>query len=251
MPVSGVTETNLGTLSAQAETNRGTLTGVSEAGLGTLAAVAETDPAAPSFTPPPTIPTPPLTPILDSFNRADENPATGWTAFPGVEGVRVLSTKFAAGTTTAQNGAYFNTAMTGPNQEVYITISTLPVNLGSTVIYARNDPSGGGTVGNNYALRHSRIDGTSDQIFISRHDASVATTLATYSQDLSAGDAIRMRCVGSTIEAWVRVSNVWTMLGSVTDVKYDGTGNQTRLSLATQEPSTPTARWDDFGGGTF
>jgi len=192
----------------------------------------------------------PRTPILDTFNRANENPMTGWTDFPSGSGLEVISNQAASGSTGVQDGAYFNTSINSADVEVYVTIAALPTNLGSTVLYARNDPAGGGIVGDNYAIRHT-VDAGTDYIFISRHDNSVSSPLASYRQDLAAGDGLGMRCVGSTIQAWVRISGIWTMIGEVEDGTYPGGGTYNKVAVAHFETGAPSVRWDDFGGGAY
>jgi hypothetical protein len=71
--------------------------------------------------------------------------------------------------------------------------------------------------------------------------------LGTYSQSLANGDAIGVRCIGSTIEAWARISGTWTKLGTATDTTISGASPNNKLAVWGHGFNTSIV--DDFGGG--
>lgn len=191
----------------------------------------------------------PTTPILDDFNRANEGPPmTGWTAYYST-GLKVVSNQCAPND-NGGNAAYWTPAMGGSDVECYVTIATMPANGGETAVLARLDPAGGGVNGDAYQVSHFPAAGT-DSITIWRIDNSAYTSLGSWSQELAAGDGIGIRCVGSTIEAWARISGVWTLIGSVTDATYSGASPTNRIALSNEGNGSSVARYDDFGGGVM
>lgn len=190
----------------------------------------------------------PSAPILDNFNRANEGPPmTGWTAFGSI-GLKVLTNQCAP-FDTADNSGYWTTAMTSSDVECYVTIATHPIAGGETAVFARHNPAGGGAYGSYYQVSHLPVAGT-DTVVIYRVDASVATTLATFNQELAAGNKLGIRCIGSTIEAWVFTSGAWKMLGWVADSTYTGAAPNDKLALYNGGNGGSGARYDDFGGGS-
>lgn len=190
-------------------------------------------------------------PILDSFNRADEGPQpTGWTAWLST-GLKIVSNQCAPNDGT-DNGGFWNGPMFGPDVEAYVTIATLPVDGGDTGVLVRGRPTGPGFNGSYYGVHHSPAAGT-DSVFVEWFDSALggAVTLATYSQDLSAGDKLGIRCIGSVIEAWVYTSGAWAKLGSVVDTNIAGVGANNRFGLYIYGNGGTGARYDDFGGGVL
>lgn len=85
-----------------------------------------------------------------------------------------------------------------------------------------------------------------DQLFLEKIVGGNATVLGTaFSQEMLLDDKLRIRAVGSTIEAWRRDNGtgLWTKR-QVTDTTYSGGGY---LGVGIRYPST---RLDDFGGGS-
>lgn len=188
----------------------------------------------------------PLTSVLDTFNRANEGPPmTGWTAWLD-SGLKVLSNQCAPND-SGLNNAYYSTAMDSPDVDAYVTLAAITADAGWQEVWARLDPAAvtGYCVGYipNYSASQSYIN-------LNRWVASSVTTLASIPiADLSAGDKIGIRCHGSTIEAWVYTSGIWTMVASETDTANDGTGTKNKLALNINGNGSTAARFDDFGGG--
>lgn len=183
----------------------------------------------------------PTTPILDDFNRADGAVGGNWSILTGtmvVSGNQVASSGGAA-------VAYYNAITPGPDCEVYMYLPVLPgvgnnVDLGLRV----QDVGGGILAVDGYAVVYSQQVGT-DNILIQQFDNVVASTLATFNQDLSPGDGFGMAAVGDLLVArYLPASGGYVDLGSVADNSYLSAGYLTLALRGT------TVRGDNFGGGT-
>ncbi|HSG12453.1 MAG TPA: hypothetical protein VLA22_01140, partial [Gaiellaceae bacterium] len=192
-----------------------------------------------------TAPAEPL-PILDSFDRRNENPLSDsgrWTNGIGGSaevGLRVVSRSVLACTKSTICSAWRNDASYGPDSEVWATISTLPGDGNELRLYARLQGAGASTY-DGYLLRASQLPGT-DELYLERVDDGTALTLLTLSRELAVGDVLLLRVSGSTLEAWLRSGASWSLVGSVASSTYPGAG------LIGVGMSGTTGRLDDFGG---
>ena len=197
-------------------------------------------PATPSATVLP--PVEPL-PVVDSFNRRNENPlsdAGRWSngiVGSAETGLRVASNQL-EGTRTTTCTAWRNNTLYGPNAEAWARITTLPGNGNSFLLYVRLNQAGAG--GSGYRLRTVQQSGV-DQVFIERIDAGVSFTLLTMNQELAVGDTLLIRAVGQSLEAWHKRGTAWTRLGAATDSTYQSGG---RVGVGIRGK---TGRLDDFG----
>jgi fibronectin type 3 domain-containing protein len=183
-------------------------------------------------------PTTPLA-VVDSFNRADENPlsdAGRWTnaIIGGESGLNVSSNQLACSVTTTCT-AWRNATQYGPDTEVYARVPTLPGDSNQIRLYARLQP--GASTG--YLLRTNQTSGI-DEVWLERFSGG-ATRLLTIPQELTAGDTLLLRVKGSTIEAWRNGGTAWTRLGVVQDSTYSAAG------YAGVGLRGTTGRLDDFG----
>lgn len=182
----------------------------------------------------------PTTPILDTFNRANEDPATGWTDI-GTPGLAVVSNQLAQ--TAPAGNAYFNTPCTSPDQEVYAQIAVKPSAPNEIIMNVRRNPGGGGA-DEGYMVWFITQAGT-DQI---QMRDPLDGILFTGNVELSVGDWFGMSAVGTLFTAWYhKVTTGWVALGSANDSMNDGTGNKNKLSVYLGDDST--TKIDNFGGG--
>ena len=180
----------------------------------------------------------PSTPILDDFNRPDEDPMTGWTDTGG--GWEIVSNQMVQGGFDPANSRYdtqFNS-----DQEFYVTIVTASTTDNASIsTYARLT-----TGWNGYSVGWLKKSGT-DELVINRLDSGVPTQLgATILLELGDGDKLGFRAVGSTIEAWTDTGGGWTLSGSRTDSTYSGAER-----TAFYGAGDTTWVLDDFGGGSI
>jgi hypothetical protein len=185
-------------------------------------------------------------PIVDNFNRADENPLSDggrWSPLNGYA-LKVVSGQLASTNSTAQ--AWRNDVRYGLDQDVKVTIAVKPgsgaYNGDFVRMYVRLQMP---NIWDGYALRlYNNTSGT-DQIILERFTGGSATTMATFNQEVFPGDKLRLRAVGSTIEAWINNSGAWVELGFATDSTYLGVGY-----VAVGIRGT-TARLDDFSAASL
>ena len=181
-------------------------------------------------------------PIVDSFNRRNENLlANGWSNGIGgsVEtGLRVNSNTVESTKTTTCTAWRTEPAL-GPDTEVWARVSTLPGNGNQFRLYARLQ-NAGLAAHSGYALRTNQLAGT-DQVMLERIDAGATVTRLTILQELAAGDTLLLRVKGPALEAWLKRGSTWTLLGSVVDSTYGAAG---RVGIGIRGK---TGRLDDFG----
>jgi hypothetical protein len=188
-------------------------------------------------------PVEPLT-ILDTFNRANENPLTfGGRWGNGILGssersLKVASNLCASDRNTTATG-WWKTQL-GADEEAYATVSTLPGNGNSFRVYTRLQSPGSSAV-DGYMLLFTQASGT-DQVTIYRITDGTLTQLATTNREIGAGARLLFRAKGTALEAWVREGSVWSRIVRATDSTYTGAG------FAGIGIRGKTGRLDDFGG---
>ena len=192
----------------------------------------------------PTGPVPPVEPlsILDSFNRANENPLTfGGRWGNGILGapersLKVLSNQCASDRNTTAT-AWWTTPLAA-NQEAYATMATLPGNGNSVRLYVRLQTPGSSAV-DGYMLLYTQQSGT-DQVVIYRITNGALTALSTVNREIGAGSRLLLRAKGTALEVWVREAT-WSRIATATDSTYTGGGF---VGIGIRDK---TGRLDDFG----
>jgi Concanavalin A-like lectin/glucanases superfamily len=180
------------------------------------------------------------TPVLDSFNRANEDPLSGggnWAnVITGASGrLKLVSNQVARG---GGNGAYW-TPQTLTDCEAYAILAVLPTSDDAGVLARIQDVSSGVTYDGYMA-----VAGPSNIRLYRVTDGNTEVQLGAVNVSWTAGDQIGIRCIGTKIEAWAYQSGVWSKKISATDTAY-ASG-----ALGLYE-SDLTARLDDFGGGAL
>lgn len=196
----------------------------------------------------------PTTPLLDDFNRPDEDPATtNWTTplWSGEGNAELFNQQFVrrGGVGAWYDLATFNVA----NVEMWATLVEVPSLDGYPVhSYFVANPGGLST---SATLYHGSFVRTAGQWYttISRINSGVTTFLqADYGPitALSDGDGIGFRCINNVLYLYHRVGpsgNPWLLV-----TYYDDSLNAARLTgqiyLAVGQDQA-TKHWDNFGGG--
>jgi peptidoglycan/xylan/chitin deacetylase (PgdA/CDA1 family) len=178
------------------------------------------------------------TPILDNFNRANENPLSGggnWSALSS-GGAQLLNNAVASsGTGTSTSG--WKTSYTG-DVEARTTVLISTDNAG---VMTHASLNGAGQL-SGYLWQWQ--GGNSPASFaLYRGDANAFTTLATFNGfSLDPGDQLALQVTGSSVQGWVYHLGSWQQVASATDTTYR-TG---KIGLRVRG-TTPIV--DDFGGG--
>ena len=184
---------------------------------------------------------------IDDFNRPDEQPLSdggAWSTLNGYQ-LKVAANQLACSQPGATCQSRRSDVQYGPDQEAWIRIETKQEYASQDAAWVRLHVRLQTPAFSGYALRYNNWNGI-DQVLLERTTNGASTVLATYSQEVLIGDMLRIRAIGSTIEAWHRPnsSGTWTKLGDVTDSTYSGSGY---LGVGIRRT---TGRLDDFGGGS-
>jgi hypothetical protein len=190
--------------------------------------------------------------VLDSFNRANEDPLSDggkWSIGPddfgGTNNLRVASNECFMGSATSGN-AYRNDQDYGPDAEVYATIAAVPTT--AVLLYLRLVNIGAGTT-DGYACYFDFTGGTHD-FLPCRVDndglVGLGATTTPAGGNWSVGDALGLEMIGSTLAVYDRRSGVWTQQATRTDSTYTAAG---KIGVRISD-SGSNGRIDDFGGGT-
>jgi hypothetical protein len=183
----------------------------------------------------------PTTGLLDNFNRADGSLGANWVndlAAQNLDSAMAVASNRCQKNGPAVGNAYWSGATFGNDCEVYATVGVPGTSM---QLYARG--TGFGTT----AAKGYYAAWTASGVQLFRFTGGTITALGTLASTapLQPGDKIGLRCVGSTIEAWWKLSiGSWQLVKSTTDSTYP-TGGQ--IGLGT---STTSASFDDFSGGT-
>lgn len=190
-----------------------------------------------------------ITPILDSGVGADADPIGGnWVLMPnsaavGVTDLLRVSNQIGAHVGTASVD-YWNTTFNA-NCEVYCQIAVTGNAAEFVDLYYRGKDVSSILTFDAYSCRWTVSAGT-DTIVLTRLDDIVATTLATFNQEISAGDWFGAQIIGSTLTAYYEsAAGVVTVLGTATDATYAAGGY---FALAV---NGTTIRVTNFGGGNI
>jgi hypothetical protein len=199
-------------------------------------------------------PQPPSTGTLDNFQRANQGPppSSSWSQgpfdFASGDGLVVLNNAVARRASGGyRQGDYWNPTTYGPDSEVWATTQSVGGSpYDSFILYLRLTNIGPRT-SNGYGLTWSG-NNKSNNIAIQKFaNGAFASSLASFTQNLSAGDSLGLQAVGSTLYAWYRPSGgSWTLLGSTTDTSYS-TAGYLGLDIAYSQNTTLS----NFGGGTL
>jgi hypothetical protein len=175
---------------------------------------------------------PPSTPILDDFQRADENPLSqggNWFS-PGAS----LSLASHQARSSSEEFTFVTSLYGNPlvDSEVYVTIAEWTSQL--TELLLRTDSA----ASNGYSAQISGGTAT-----ILSRSAGTPTTLAEAELTVKDGDAVGLKAEGSVLSLWHKPSEgEWTLVESV----EDSTHESGYIGLSTNSPLT---RYEDFGGG--
>lgn len=178
----------------------------------------------------------PEAPILDDFNRANEQPVTGWTNVTGAGGMRVVSNGM-TGDSVTWCRAFWNQSFSAPF-EWRATVSNVSAGYVLDLWYLTND-------GNNNGYRLlSEIPGIGS-VRLQRMVSGGGTALADFSWTLATGDSFGVRVDGSGAHyVYAKAAaGSWTLLGIANDSTY--TSGYVALGTA----GDGAAIYDDFAAG--
>jgi hypothetical protein len=185
-------------------------------------------------------------PVLDNFNRPNENPLSGggsWGsgASSSERCLKVVSNQLASDKTTTCSAV--RVAPFGADVEVWTRVTVLP-GAGNQIRLNARLQQPGTTTYDGYMLRTNQLSGT-DEVYLERIDNGAFVRLLTVNRELAVGNTLLFRVEGSTLEAWIKSGSAWSLVGSVDDSTY-ATGGSVGIGLRGK-----TGRLDDFGARTL
>ena len=186
-------------------------------------------------------------PLLDNFNRADEDPiGAPWTGpmISGSPSLRLLSNELAVRSGQTSGGIYYTGTYT--DCEAWVVLAN-KLDGSRLVVAVRTADAGTANVDQYRVDLLPQAGAANDITRIGRLDNSSLTTLgADIVQEFNAADdGLGIAIIGSTIEAWRWDGATWNLLGTRTDSTYTAAGN---FAL---EINGATSVYDDFGGGAI
>jgi peptidoglycan/xylan/chitin deacetylase (PgdA/CDA1 family) len=178
------------------------------------------------------------TPILDNFDRANENPLSGggnWSMLSS--GGAQLLNNAAASSNSGTSTSGWNASFTG-DVEARATVLLSTNNAG---LMAHASLNGAGQL-SGYVWQWQGANSPAT-FALYREDANAFTTLATFDGfSLDPGDQLALRVIGDAVQGWVYHLGTWQQVASATDTTY-------RTGKIGVRPRGTSPIIDDFGGG--
>lgn len=188
----------------------------------------------------------PVTSVLDSFTRADENPLANstWTG-PIVSGDgqnKIVSNQVASGAGVA-NESYWNSSFAA-DQEVFLTLSTLYATSKGFEVWGRIQSPGTVSLAG-YTLYYECV---TNVLQVYKYIGATPTQIGgnVTPTTLVGGDKILLNLNGTTITTSYFHSGSWTTAHNFTDSSVSGSG-----FIGLMMNNDASARADDFGGGAL
>ena len=185
----------------------------------------------------------PATPILDNFNRANENPIdpthwlSGWNGdhIPAGQAFKIVSNKIVTNGVGNQTSALWKTPYAG-DSEVYVDLSTLGPGEYNSISAAVDDAAG-----NQYQFQIAQGSGW----FLTCY-APGYHSLFNGTDQFQNGDSAGMRVSNGVISVWRKpAGGSWYQLASVNDSSLTGG------SIGIESDSRGQSIFDNFGGGAI
>ncbi len=166
----------------------------------------------------------PTTPLLELFNRADENPLAGpWTggAFGvGSAAARIISNAGTGNGITTTGSSYYNVGQMGPNCEAYFTMTTKWAGDGAGWFLLTNWTSPGTASVSGYLFTSYGSSGDIAEIYKCTNNSLSIIGATVTGLTISVGDSFLARSKGGTLVLWQYHGGVWAPIVTRTDTTY-------------------------------
>ena len=190
----------------------------------------------------------PLTSVLDAFtgtNGTDLPAYSGnWSNVLFIDDLEIQSNAV-TGTVAGGNANYWNVSNFGPACEAFFTITTKSADGEAMDVGLRLVEEASGLTIDGYLLIVIPAAGADEWGIYSLTDGAETLIGSSFTQEITNGDGMGLRAVGSDLTAYYRTGGVWSSLATRTDATYSAAGKIAIVMVGT------TARLDDFGGGTI
>jgi hypothetical protein len=193
----------------------------------------------------------PTTGVLDAFTGTNGTDlpvySANWTTIDSYNTLEIQGNAATATVNENDNGNYWDIATFGPNSEVFLTMSTKPVN-GLDVALLSRMVGVAGPVFDGYGLDFY-AQAANDEAGVYSVTNGIWTLIGAVdsSTEWAAGDGVGLEVTGANPASlqMYRNTGTWAAFGTArSNSDYDDAGN---IGLYT---ASTTARMDDFGGGT-
>ncbi len=191
----------------------------------------------------------PDTGILDSFDRANEEPVTGWTDMAGKGGAKIVSNVM-TGDSAAYCGAYWNQVFTVPC-EWYLTI-TDAIGAADTIepVYMLTDGGAASPIRDSNKTGYVFLTNfpADNRVAVRRYDnGAFAAAMGDWAWATENGDSFLFRVeAGGAHSVYGKASaGAWTLIGTFVDNTY------TSGTFAWGSTATGTGAANNFGGGAL
>jgi hypothetical protein len=188
----------------------------------------------------------PTTPLLDDFNRANENPLSdggnwsGSTGFSSFSSAQLVSNAINPVAPSTYSGNYWAASQFGPDCEVFADVEQSSAS-DTLYLYCRVPVPTSNTL-TGYLLRY--FNGV---VSVSKSVLGAQTQINSNTITLAAGDSIGLSVRGSIETAYWRKSGVWSSGTPVSDSAVTGSGY---IAFAVWSSGSLRVEMDNFGGGT-
>lgn len=188
-------------------------------------------------------------PLLDDFNRANEDPLSGSNSWDtrGIFGASVtmeISTNQLTQLDTAATAHSAYAASFGRDQAACVTVATIPADADDQVsIYLRMTNTGTGSADTAYRFNVVPAAASNQFTIETFIGGAVGSNLATVTRSFSDGDKLGARALGRYLSLWHFTSSVWTCVAWVKDETYLRGG---RIGVGQRDTE---AKLDDFRAG--
>jgi hypothetical protein len=180
----------------------------------------------------------PTTPILDTCNRANENPLSDGGKWTVTEGTMVVSSGQCMNTAEGMAGvAYWNVFTVARNFEVYAAVAAVPSPTSDSVsVFVLQTGTSNG-----YGFACLASTGLCQVL---RSDTGTTTVLTSHTYTLVNGDGIGLRSMGDTLYGYIQHDGVWGQVASTSDSTYTTGFNLTII------PDGTVTGMTNIGGGS-
>lgn len=184
----------------------------------------------------------PNTPVLDDFNRANENPLSDggkWSTRGTGVNLQVVSNAATGGNNTGLSSDYWNPSTFAANQEAYFTINAIAATGGFYVRLWLRLANPGASTEHGYMMQWP--NNAPPSIFKETARETYTNLGTAGSGSYSVGDQIDFRASGTSLTVYQNGTSVH----SVTDATFSNSGN---IAFGCKGN---TWALDDFGGGAY
>jgi len=185
----------------------------------------------------------PSSPILDDFNISPISNNWAICPFPNNYPRQIVNGKMLGTVSDQSNQMYWSKEKFGPNMEISVTLSTLP--MISNFIYLYNSFDFATLSGYEMIVTFGNPNTTiKSTLFYKWTNGSLAYLGGIIGGSITPGDKIGFQNINNILKGWIYHNGVWSELGQVVDNTYNWIGY---IGLGTFDTST---QFDDVRGGT-